>query len=208
MTFSFHFHSKIVELEEELRVVGNNLKSLEVSEEKVWIPVSFILSSPFFLRKEKKINFTWKMFIYNFFFRSFNCCSKSELWYEKQNMSRPTNVKKNTKTKSKHWPPVSRRYNIWYETFESIDILYCQIESLFCVVWLLIVVFRLGWSIIILITWLIWFAIKKTQFNMLAIQNRWNSKEKMYWICWPISSRANIQNLPPHEFKMLENNRR
>ena len=29
--------SKIVELEEELRVVGNNLKSLEVSEEKVKI---------------------------------------------------------------------------------------------------------------------------------------------------------------------------
>lgn len=29
------FFSKIVELEEELRVVGNNLKSLEVSEEKV-----------------------------------------------------------------------------------------------------------------------------------------------------------------------------
>ena len=28
--------SKIVELEEELRVVGNNLKSLEVSEEKVY----------------------------------------------------------------------------------------------------------------------------------------------------------------------------
>jgi tropomyosin-1 len=27
-------YSKIVELEEELRVVGNNLKSLEVSEEK------------------------------------------------------------------------------------------------------------------------------------------------------------------------------
>ncbi|XP_043207013.1 tropomyosin-like isoform X2 [Amphibalanus amphitrite] len=27
--------SKIVELEEELRVVGNNLKSLEVSEEKI-----------------------------------------------------------------------------------------------------------------------------------------------------------------------------
>lgn len=31
----FLFCSKIVELEEELRVVGNNLKSLEVSEEKV-----------------------------------------------------------------------------------------------------------------------------------------------------------------------------
>jgi hypothetical protein len=32
--------SKIVELEEELRVVGNNLKSLEVSEEKVYIYLS------------------------------------------------------------------------------------------------------------------------------------------------------------------------
>ena len=32
--------SKIVELEEELRVVGNNLKSLEVSEEKVGNPPS------------------------------------------------------------------------------------------------------------------------------------------------------------------------
>lgn len=31
----FYHYSKIVELEEELRVVGNNLKSLEVSEEKV-----------------------------------------------------------------------------------------------------------------------------------------------------------------------------
>lgn len=35
MVFFLTFHSKIVELEEELRVVGNNLKSLEVSEEKV-----------------------------------------------------------------------------------------------------------------------------------------------------------------------------
>lgn len=34
--FHFLFLSKIVELEEELRVVGNNLKSLEVSEEKVY----------------------------------------------------------------------------------------------------------------------------------------------------------------------------
>lgn len=34
---SFYSLSKIVELEEELRVVGNNLKSLEVSEEKVSI---------------------------------------------------------------------------------------------------------------------------------------------------------------------------
>ena len=36
--------SKIVELEEELRVVGNNLKSLEVSEEKVISNNASILS--------------------------------------------------------------------------------------------------------------------------------------------------------------------
>lgn len=39
-----YIYSKIVELEEELRVVGNNLKSLEVSEEKVrycWIKFCF-----------------------------------------------------------------------------------------------------------------------------------------------------------------------
>lgn len=38
-------YSKIVELEEELRVVGNNLKSLEVSEEKVcdmMFPIKFM----------------------------------------------------------------------------------------------------------------------------------------------------------------------
>ena len=34
--------SKIVELEEELRVVGNNLKSLEVSEEKVGVLFSIV----------------------------------------------------------------------------------------------------------------------------------------------------------------------
>ncbi len=40
--------SKIVELEEELRVVGNNLKSLEVSEEKVhFVPKEWnILNKP------------------------------------------------------------------------------------------------------------------------------------------------------------------
>ena len=36
--------SKIVELEEELRVVGNNLKSLEVSEEKVSVRCSLLTS--------------------------------------------------------------------------------------------------------------------------------------------------------------------
>lgn len=44
--FHFLFLSKIVELEEELRVVGNNLKSLEVSEEKVYI--SHFIHKPFF----------------------------------------------------------------------------------------------------------------------------------------------------------------
>lgn len=42
--------SKIVELEEELRVVGNNLKSLEVSEEKV----SFFYYFFFHISNEEK----------------------------------------------------------------------------------------------------------------------------------------------------------
>lgn len=42
--------SKIVELEEELRVVGNNLKSLEVSEEKVSACLIFVCVS-YVLRK-------------------------------------------------------------------------------------------------------------------------------------------------------------
>lgn len=40
-------NSKIVELEEELRVVGNNLKSLEVSEEKVSISIGWLTSQLF-----------------------------------------------------------------------------------------------------------------------------------------------------------------
>lgn len=59
-------------------------------------------------------------------------------------MFRPTNVKKNTKTKSKHWPPVSRRYNISYETFGSIFDLKKKnrwIDSLFYVV--------CGWSLLL-----------------------------------------------------------
>lgn len=44
------FYSKIVELEEELKVVGNNLKSLEVSEEKVgwlwWEEIREIIRDP------------------------------------------------------------------------------------------------------------------------------------------------------------------
>ena len=43
--------SKIVELEEELRVVGNNLKSLEVSEEKV---ISFLFSQCYEIFKNLK----------------------------------------------------------------------------------------------------------------------------------------------------------
>ena len=45
--------SKIVELEEELRVVGNNLKSLEVSEEKV---ISFIFQQYLKIFKNSKKN--------------------------------------------------------------------------------------------------------------------------------------------------------
>ena len=44
--------SKIVELEEELRVVGNNLKSLEVSEEKV-IVFLFLQYHKIFQNSEK-----------------------------------------------------------------------------------------------------------------------------------------------------------
>ena len=51
--------SKIVELEEELRVVGNNLKSLEVSEEKV----SFFLFSE---RKWEKIMIIFSYCKFNF----------------------------------------------------------------------------------------------------------------------------------------------
>ena len=40
--------SKIVELEEELRVVGNNLKSLEVSEEKVNISNYWVIKKYLF----------------------------------------------------------------------------------------------------------------------------------------------------------------
>lgn len=40
-------NSKIVELEEELRVVGNNLKSLEVSEEKVSISIGWLTNQLF-----------------------------------------------------------------------------------------------------------------------------------------------------------------
>ena len=47
----FHFfYRKIVELEEELRVVGNNLKSLEVSEEKVFHSLSRHI--PFILNQQ------------------------------------------------------------------------------------------------------------------------------------------------------------
>lgn len=53
--FSFRKSSKIVELEEELRVVGNNLKSLEVSEEKVCVFISNI--SYQIIVKEKKLKF-------------------------------------------------------------------------------------------------------------------------------------------------------
>lgn len=45
LIIDYLFYSKIVELEEELRVVGNNLKSLEVSEEKVCFIVYLLIST-------------------------------------------------------------------------------------------------------------------------------------------------------------------
>ena len=52
--FNVNVYSKIMELEEELKVVGNSLKSLEVSEEKVRLihPYKFdIKNYNFYLRK-------------------------------------------------------------------------------------------------------------------------------------------------------------
>lgn len=57
----FHLFSKIVELEEELRVVGNNLKSLEVSEEKV-------LLSFFHLPKKKFKKFKFLFQFYQIYY--------------------------------------------------------------------------------------------------------------------------------------------
>ena len=48
--------SKIVELEEELRVVGNNLKSLEVSEEKVRLRKIKNLNSSFYPKRNSQEN--------------------------------------------------------------------------------------------------------------------------------------------------------
>lgn len=71
--FSFlSFHSKIVELEEELRVVGNNLKSLEVSEEKVNSCVIQIVTKTRFMKKNfanfhPRINFMKNFFVLLFY---------------------------------------------------------------------------------------------------------------------------------------------
>lgn len=61
MFSSLHHHnnSKIVELEEELRVVGNNLKSLEVSEEKVSISKIGFNLIQFERINERIVKLTW-----------------------------------------------------------------------------------------------------------------------------------------------------
>lgn len=63
--FSVSFHSKIVELEEELRVVGNNLKSLEVSEEKVKSCVTQVNETKTMF-KEKNFRIFAKVSLYYF----------------------------------------------------------------------------------------------------------------------------------------------
>lgn len=75
-TYSFLFlpHSKIVELEEELRVVGNNLKSLEVSEEKVSIESCDLNSDYICISLSKYIN----ILIPNIYF------STNKIFYKQQ----------------------------------------------------------------------------------------------------------------------------
>lgn len=87
------FCRKIVELEEELRVVGNNLKSLEVSEEKVstarnesrqistkyriYISISLSPSFKFFPRSNCDIHYIFYILIdmsHNF------SCTRTSIW--------------------------------------------------------------------------------------------------------------------------------
>lgn len=44
-TYLITINSKILELEEELKVVGNNMKSLEVSEQEVYILINIRVKS-------------------------------------------------------------------------------------------------------------------------------------------------------------------
>lgn len=104
--FCFSFRSKIVELEEELRVVGNNLKSLEVSEEKV---------KPCVTRFQLRWNILSKRF-QNIcqipLQKSFPYQKNSFISYHPRPQSwiRPTNAKRSTSSKSRPSPPVSRRF--------------------------------------------------------------------------------------------------
>ena len=82
--------SKIVELEEELRVVGNNLKSLEVSEEKV----SFFSNVE--ERKWKKIIFCGK-----FNFLNFSKANQREESYKEQIKTLTSKLKQVEKKKLK-----------------------------------------------------------------------------------------------------------
>lgn len=140
------------------------------------------------------MNFNWNIFyLQNFIFNC--CCSKSELIWNTKNqnkkkMFRPTNVKKNTKIKSKHWPPVSRRYSISYmkhfDWFHWIDSLFC-IVCLFdhcCCFWA------------DLFNQLVWSAIK-IRINMLAI----HKFEKAFF------KGQELTNLPEIKIQNAWNNR-
>ena len=110
--------SKIVELEEELRVVGNNLKSLEVSEEKVISHIFNILLKLSinifnFRILSAIINFMnkWRLEIrrIRYKLKSFFAIDKIETvktnCKPKNLASRPTNVRNRTKNKLRHLPP-------------------------------------------------------------------------------------------------------
>lgn len=105
-----YIHSKIVELEEELRVVGNNLKSLEVSEEKVICLYLVLASTDDWNSRSTKNN---RKNICQFVFILIAITKKKHEqisnWLLKIR-NRPTNAKRNTRTKSKPSPLVSRRF--------------------------------------------------------------------------------------------------
>lgn len=110
-----------MELEEELRVVGNNLKSLEVSEEKVICLYSFACRwwrQQYLLLNRKNICQFISILI-TIWSRLNILTKKYWLWYS----NRPTNAKRNTRTKSRPLPLVSRRFvSITQILFESFSI--------------------------------------------------------------------------------------
>ncbi len=79
--FCVVFLSKIVELEEELRVVGNNLKSLEVSEEKALQREDTFEEQIRVLTSRLKEVCTYSFFILFFRFARCSICTPRPLYF-------------------------------------------------------------------------------------------------------------------------------